>query len=160
MRARSRMLSLLSVIASSSSSSASVSSPPSLVKKLVGGSCLESPTTTSCFPRTTAPMASSGRSCEASSMMMRSKVCRPPRKYCATERGLIMKHGLSARSAPPARLTSWRMGTCARCLRSSCSRSANSVRFFTRGARTPSGTGLASTRAAMRSRSRRITSWS
>src|SRR5580700_9664664 len=70
-------------------------------KNVVGGSCFGSPTTTNCPPRAIAPRASSGLSGDASSMTTTSTTSLPGSRYCATDKGLIMKQGLSAFRASP-----------------------------------------------------------
>jgi len=84
-----------------------------VAKKRVGGSCLSSPTTTSCRLRATAPSASTGRTWLASSISIKSKdkPSSPSRsKNCATLIGLIMNTGLTAWIACPASLSSRRSG--------------------------------------------------
>ena len=84
----SRMLSISSKAASSSSTC-------EVAKKLVGGICLGSPTTTSDLPRAMAPTASLVGICEASSKMTRSNLSLFRSRYWATEMGLINMQGQS-----------------------------------------------------------------
>ncbi len=64
-------------------------------KKEVGGSCLGSPTITTCLPRAMAPIASHTGICEASSKITTSKTLEFAARYWAMESGLISKHGVS-----------------------------------------------------------------
>ena len=107
---RPRTLSRSAVTLSSSASSA----PIKRSKKLVGGSCLPSPTTTTCLPRAIAPRASTGLTWLASSKTTRSKSRAPGSRKLAIESGLIMKTGLIAWMASPALRTSCRIGRCRR----------------------------------------------
>ena len=68
---------------------------------------------TICPPRASAPIASSGLSCDASSITTRSNLSWPGARYWATDSGPIMKHGLSATSALAERCISWRIGNMA-----------------------------------------------
>ena len=78
-----------------SSMSTSSSSTCEVEKKLVGGICFGSPTTTSALPRATAPTASLVGICEASSKITISNFSRATSTYCATDMGLISIHGQS-----------------------------------------------------------------
>ena len=100
-----RMLSRSAVRLPSSSPSSAIRS-----KKLVGGSCLLSPTTTACLPRTSAPSASTGRTWLASSNTTRSKPTDPGGMYLAIESGLIMNTGLMLCTARPASFMSFLTG--------------------------------------------------
>src|SRR5450830_151368 len=75
-----------------SRSPSTTSTSPSVLslrpKKLVGGSCLGSPTITTCLPRAMAPMASHTGICEASSNTTRSKLLASAERYCAIDSGL------------------------------------------------------------------------
>ena len=84
----SRMLSI-------SSNSASSSSTCEEEKKLVGGICLGSPTTTNALPRAIAPTASLVGICDASSKITRSNFSASRSIYWATDIGLINMHGHS-----------------------------------------------------------------
>ncbi|MNS98946.1 hypothetical protein D3C72_1333290 [compost metagenome] len=90
--------------------SSSSSTAPTLSKKLVGGIWRLSPTTTTRLPRSSAPKASTGLTCEASSKMTRSKFTLPGGRKLAIESGLIIKTGLMAWTAEPARSISRRIG--------------------------------------------------
>ena len=95
-----------------SASSTSFSSPPTAVlpKKLVGGICCGSPTTTTCLPRAITPIASQTSICEASSNTMRSNGSISMSRNCATESGLIRKHGLYLATRSPLSARSLRTG--------------------------------------------------
>ena len=92
---------------SSDSSSSSPVSP--FWKKFVGGICFGSPTTTHCFARAMTPIASHTGICDASSKTTKSKVDSAGR-YCATDRGLMRKHGLMRPMIPRASASRRRMG--------------------------------------------------
>ena len=80
------------------------------VKKLVGGSCLGSPTTTTLSPRAMAPTASAVGSCEASSNTTMSNFGKVGSMYCATEMGDMSIHGHILRSRLGMLSKSLRMG--------------------------------------------------
>ena len=80
---------------SMSSFSASPSSTWLVVKKLVGGICLGSPTTMTALPRAMAPTASLVGICEASSNTTRSNFSWSRSMNCATEMGLMSMQGHS-----------------------------------------------------------------
>ena len=94
-----------------SSSSASASLSP-FWKKFVGGICFGSPTTTSCFARAITPIASHTGICEASSNTTRSNGAASGGRYCATESGLMRKHGLRTAVSDGVSASSWRTGLC------------------------------------------------
>ena len=100
-----RMLCRSDVTFSSSSISVFI-----LSKKLVGGNCLVSPTTTSCLPRIIAPSASTGLTWLASSNITKSNSITPGGKKLAMDMGLIIQTGLMACIARPASSTSLRIG--------------------------------------------------
>ena len=95
---------------SRSSFPSSSSSPVSpFWKKFVGGICFGSPTTTHCFARAMTPIASHTGICDASSKTTRSNVDSAGR-YCATDRGLMRKHGLMRPMIPRASASRRRIG--------------------------------------------------
>ncbi len=64
-----------------------------------------SPTTTNCLARAKEPKASWGRIWEASSITIRSKSIPSGLRYCATDIGLIIKHGFKVEIDLPALLS-------------------------------------------------------
>ena len=83
------MLSRSSMMPSSSSSL-----PLAVLKNVVGGSCLGSPTMTTSFPLAMAPTDSAVGIWEASSKMTRSKCSLEVPRYWATDNGLMSMQGV------------------------------------------------------------------
>ena len=104
---------------------ASGSSPPApLSKKLVGGSCLESPTTTADVARDSAPSASASGTCDASSNTTKSKGGNAGSRCMAALSGLASTIGFTAANAPPVWRISVRMERRGRCSPRSSARRA------------------------------------
>ena len=97
-------------------SSSKVSEVSARPKKLVGGSCLGSPTMTTCLARAMAPMASQTGICEASSKMTMSKLLVSALRYWAMDSGLISRQGVRRSTAEGICSSSWRSGRCWRFL--------------------------------------------
>ena len=83
-------------------------------KKDVGGNCWVSPITTAVLPLINAPNASSGLTWLASSKITTSN-CNSSfvgSRYCATDNGLIIKHGFILLMIPPAFSNNFLTGRC------------------------------------------------
>ena len=95
-------------------SSSSLSASDIWSKNEVGGNCWVSPMTTAVFPLMKAPNASSGFTWLASSKITTSN-CNSSlvgSKYCAIDRGDIIKQGLICFIIPPAFSKSFLTGMC------------------------------------------------